>query len=136
MNLWETIRQCRVFVWSKGPYLLAALMLGAGFGVQGGEAWAAQEETKKAATQQVGGLLFDVDEGVKIEQGPGGSVYLKSNRETMEQKFKDIEQRFEALEGRVKTLETALKPPASASEKESAEDSKDVKSGGRRVLIT
>ncbi len=61
---------------------------------------------KKVSSQQVGGLLFDVDEGVEIEQGPGGSVYLKSNREFMKNKFEYIETRLNDLEARVQKLES------------------------------
>jgi hypothetical protein len=81
-------------------------------------------DTKKATTQNVGGLLFDVDEGVKVEQGPGGSVYVKSNREYMQQKFEEIDQRLSSLEERLARLE--LKETAKNS---AGED-------GRKVLIT
>ena len=120
-----TIWGLMLFAWNKFSFIAVILIAGiASPGILSGA-----EETKKSSTQQVGGLLFDVDEGVKIEQGPGGSVYLKSNREHMEQKFKEIDQRFENLESRVKKLEAAA---ASGSKKEDSEGSP----GGRRVLIT
>ena len=69
----------------------------------------AEEESKsKSSTQKVGGLLFDVDEGVKVEQGPGGSVYVKSNKEYMQQKLEEIEMRLQSLDERVTELETLL----------------------------
>ena len=69
---------------------------------------AADDKTKTATTQQVGGLLFDVDEGVKIEQGPGGSVYLKSNKEYMQEKLKSIDEKLEELGKRLDRVESAL----------------------------
>lgn len=82
-------------------------------------------QTKKTTTQRVGGLLFDVDEGVKVEQGAGGSVYVKSNREYMQEKFSDMERKFQDLEGRVTALETKQKK-TSADEKSSKDDSRQV----------
>ena len=69
---------------------------------------AAEDEvrTKKATTQSVGGLLFDVDEGVKVEQGAGGSVYVKSNREYMQEKFSELDRKLQGLDQRVTELET------------------------------
>lgn len=73
---------------------------------------AAQEDeddtTQKYTTRQVGGLLFDTDEGVAVEQGPGGSVYVKSNREYMQKKFKEIDKHFETLESRIASLESEI----------------------------
>jgi hypothetical protein len=68
----------------------------------------AEEErpAKKATTQNVGGLLFDVDEGVKVEQGPGGSVYMKSNREFMQEKFAEIDRKLSDFEKRIAQLES------------------------------
>lgn len=86
-----------------------------------------EAETKKAAAQQVGGLLFDMDEGVKIEQGPGGSVYVKSNREYMQQKFAEIESRLTGLEERMDKLEkSAVKELAGEA---------DAEDPGRKVLM-
>ena len=70
--------------------------------------FAADDKTKNATTQQIGGLLFDVDEGVKVEQGPGGSVYVKSNREEMQEKFKAIDSRLETIEKRTEDVEKDL----------------------------
>ena len=67
------------------------------------------ETDKRVTTQQVGGLLFDVDEGVKIEKGSGGSVYVKSNKEYMQNKFESIEQKLDELEERLSKLEDAKK---------------------------
>ncbi len=86
-----------------------------------------EAETKKAAAQQVGGLLFDMDEGVKIEQGPGGSVYVKSNREYMQQKFAEIENRLTGLEERMDKLEKAAE--------QKLEDAADAEESGRKVLM-
>lgn len=89
-----------------------------------------KEQNQKTSTQQIGGLLFDVDEGVKVEQGPGGSVYVKSNREFMQQKFASIEARLAAIDNRLSKLEefvgTASPSPAPSSD--SAQ--------GRKVLVT
>lgn len=62
-------------------------------------------EESKSTVQKVGGLLFDVDEGVKVEQGPGGSVYLRSNKEYMNEKLTEIDTRLEDIEKRLKNLE-------------------------------
>jgi hypothetical protein len=62
-------------------------------------------EEKKSTVQNVGGLLFEFDEGVEIEKGGGGSVYVKSNREYMEKKFKEIDARFTDLEQRLERIE-------------------------------
>lgn len=70
--------------------------------------WAEDTDAKKSTTQQVGGLLFDVDEGVKVEQGPGGSVYMKSNKEYMQQKFNEIDKQFKDLEQRITVLESQV----------------------------
>lgn len=91
--------------------------------------------SKKNSTQQIGGLLFDMDEGAKIEQGPGGSVYVKSNKEYMQQKFADIETRLNSSEARISELENKLKslagPGVKAAQEESPQDS-----SGRQVLIS
>lgn len=95
------------------------------------------DKTKSSSTQQVGGLLFDVDEGVKIEQGPGGSVYLRSNREAMEEKFKSIEARFAQVDERLARLEEAvakLDPETAKAGKKS--DSNETAGDSGRVLIT
>ena len=91
------------------------------------KAWAAENKdavAKGAIPQNVGGLLFDVDEGVRVEQGPGGSVYVKSNRKFMEEKFSQIDERLHSLEERVGELESVKKRKTSASvlpeEKENA----------------
>jgi hypothetical protein len=52
---------------------------------------------EKSAPKNIGGLLFDVDEGVEIQKGVGGSVYVKSNREYMQQKFREIEARLQLI---------------------------------------
>jgi hypothetical protein len=98
--------------------MLTCVMSAPGFGEE-------PEETsvKKTTTQNVGGLLFDVDEGVKVEQGPGGSVYLKSNREFMQEKFSEIERKLEQLHLRLVRLETgkaALPSPLPAEENKDA----------------
>ena len=93
--------------------------------------WAASEETpaKKTATQNIGGLLFDVDEGVKVEQGPGGSVYMKSNREFMQEKFAEIDRKLSDFENRIAKLE-------SKKNSKKAESEKAEKDEGRQVLIS
>lgn len=98
---------------------------------------AAEQKTdnsaKKVATQNIGGLLFEVDEGVKVEQGPGGSVYMKSNKEFMQEKFSQIEQKFADLESRIVKLEAKS---AASSPLPSASPSSSAESENRRVLIT
>jgi hypothetical protein len=64
-----------------------------------------QPDVKKNTVKNIGGLLFDVDEGVDVEKGPGGSVYVKSNKDYMQKKFTEIEQRFNSMEMRVAALE-------------------------------
>ena len=91
--------------------------------------------SKKNSTQQVGGLLFDMDDGAKIEKGPGGSVYIKSNKEYMQQKFSDTESRLTQLEERVTELENKLKSPGGADKKNSSEKTVE-ESSGRKVLIS
>ena len=110
---------------------------------------------QKYTSRQVGGLLFDMDEGVAVEEGPGGSVYVKSNREYMQKKFKEIDKRFEALESRVASLESQwtekrenkrkglglTAPESSEAEKKSGEKSEEDEKAtgeilGRRVLST
>ena len=88
---------------------------------------AAEEEvrTKKTTTQSVGGLLFDVDEGVKVEQGAGGSVYVKSNREYMQEKFAALDQKIKGLEERVALLESH-QTKTKTQEKAAKEDSRQV----------
>lgn len=91
--------------------------------------------TKKVSAQQVGGLLFDVDEGVDIQKGPGGSVYLKSNREFMKNTLESLESRIQTLEEKVKKLESGktVKP---AETKSSAGTSSDTESSSKtRVLV-
>lgn len=99
------------------------------------------EKTKKSTTQQIGGLLFDVDEGVKLEQGAGGSVYMKSNKEYMQEKITDIETRLTQLEtkagdfeSRIEKLEIKNDPEAAQKVKESMPASESDES--RRVLVT
>ena len=91
--------------------------------------------SKKTATQQVGGLLFDMDEGAKIEQGPGGSVYVKSNKEYMQQKFADMDSRMTAMEIRITDLENKLKSLSSTDKKGSSENSSQ-ETSGRQVLVS
>lgn len=91
--------------------------------------------SKKNSTQQIGGLLFDMDEGAKIEQGPGGSVYVKSNKEYMQQKFSEIETQLSSLEARTTELENKLKALAGGPEK-SSEETPGKDSSGRQVLIS
>ena len=79
--------------------------------------------------------MFDVDEGAKIEKGPGGSVYVKSNREYMQQKFSDIENKLAALEARTTELENKLKSLA-GSEKKSASDTQGNENAGKKVLVS
>lgn len=105
--------------------------------------FASEDKTKNATTQQVGGLLFDVDEGVKIEHGPGGSVYLKSNREYMQDKFKGVDEKMEALEKRLDSLEKAFAAekknnPVAVAEAEGASPAPASNNGGsgKRVLVT
>ena len=86
------------------------------------------EVAKSSSVQNVGGLLFEVDEGVKIEKGGGGSVYVKSNREEMQQKFREIEKRFESIENRLLEIENSL-PKKEKSSSASAD-------AARRVLAT
>lgn len=68
---------------------------------------ASDDEKPELSTlpRQVGGLLFDYDEGVDIEQGPGGSVYVKSNRDYIQKKFREIAERFDEMEARLTVLE-------------------------------
>lgn len=87
--------------------------------------------TQKTAAKQVGGLLFDVDEGVKIEQGPGGSVYMKSNRDFMQEKFQDIDRRLADLEKRIGSLESKTNSAALAAD---GTTEKGPASANRRVL--
>ncbi len=115
-------------------YLIAFFCM-AGTPFMGPKAFAADssasdDKTQNSATQQVGGLLFDVDEGVKVEQGPGGSVYVKSNRETMQEKFKEIEHRLSTLEERVNQLESGASGKSKKSSSGSPEDA------GRHVYVT
>ncbi len=95
--------------------------------------YAEDEKAKRTSTQQVGGLLFDVDEGVKIEQGPGGSVYMKSNKEFMQQRLDEIDQKILNLDARLAAIERALESVGKPNEiilPSSAE--KD----SRKVLVT
>ncbi len=94
-------------------------------------AFSAEEQNKKSSTQQIGGLLFDVDEGVKVEQGPGGSVYMKSNREYMQSKFNEIEERFKDLEQRISLLEAQS---GSQGGKTVSEPAPPADNSGRKVL--
>ena len=88
-----------------------------------------ESDSKKGTTQNVGGLLFDVDEGVKVEQGPGGSVYVKSNREYMQGKFDEIDQKIADFEKRIALLESDPKKPGTNS-------SDSEKQEGRQVLVS
>ena len=97
--------------------------------------YAEEGKPKNASTQQVGGLLFDVDEGVKVEKGGGGSVYIKSNREYMEEKFKEIDGRLETLEKRVDKLEAGSRNMGKSTDKKSAQENTEDNSG-KRVLVT
>ena len=74
-----------------------------------------KDTSEKYTKQNVGGLLFDVDEGVKIQKGPGGSVYVESNREFMQRKFKEMDAKFDTLEKRVAKLESVLLPKEKSS---------------------
>lgn len=89
------------------------------------------QDAKKSATQQIGGLLFDVDEGVKVEKGPGASVYVKSNREYMQEKFLEIDKHFKDLEQRISLLELQ-----SGVKKEKESKAEETDSSGRRVLMS
>ncbi len=93
--------------------------------------FSAEDKNKNSSTQQVGGLLFDVDEGVKIEHGPGGSVYVKSNREYMQEKFKSLDGKIALIEQRLDRLESA----AAAKSKKETEDAASAESA-KRVLVT
>ena len=87
--------------------------------------------SKKKTIQQVGGLYFDVDEGVKIEQGSGGSVYMKSNRDFMQSKFEQIDNRFASIEDRLSRVESQFKEKTkSSASSASSEDSEE-----RKVLV-
>ena len=88
--------------------------------------WAANQDSSssKSTTQKIGGLLFDVDEGVKVEQGSGGSVYVKSNKEYMQQKLKEIDARLQDLEERVTKVEGRLKSAETEKNKEAGESRK------------
>ena len=66
-------------------------------------------KSKPPTVQKVSGLLFDMDEGVKIEEGAGGSVYVHSNREAVSSRFRDIEYRLEKVEKRLDRYERDLK---------------------------
>ncbi len=112
-----------------------ALALGAMFATSLFAATEAAEERRKASTQQIGGLLFDVDEGVKVEQGPGGSVYMKSNREFMQDQFKEMDKRLENLEDRVGELESILEDEIKMKKETEAKalEAKSAKEG-KRVL--
>ena len=92
-----------------------------------------EPKSVSSAPKKIGGLLFDFDEGVEIEEGPGGSVYVRSNREYMQKKFKEIENRFHALENRVANLESKV-PSAGGSQDTKQEESQDGAPLGPRVL--
>mgnify|MGYP002374848406 CR=1 FL=1 len=94
--------------------------------------WTADSGSKKTV-QKVGGLLFDVDDGVKIEEGSGGSVYMHSNREFMQSKFDSIETRFSELESRVQRLEKQLKEAKPGESTLTAENPQSPE--GRKVLV-
>ena len=89
-----------------------------------------ESQAKKSVVQNVGGLLFDVDEGVKIEQGSGGSVYLKSNREAVQARFESIESRLDELEKRMQEIESLQEAAPSQDEQPEGETS------SKRVFIT
>lgn len=97
--------------------------------------FASDDKTKNSTTQQVGGLLFDVDEGVKIEHGPGGSVYLKSNREYMQEKLKSMDGKIEALEKRINRLESTLAREKSGVVKSGSTKTSDEKNEGQENLL-
>lgn len=90
-------------------------------------AYSEEDKTKNATTQQIGGLLFDVDEGVKVEQGPGGSVYVKSNREYMQEKFESIERKLFDFEERLQKLEGTAQETGESIKREGEE---------RKVLVS
>ena len=95
----------------------------------------AEDKTHKSSVQNVGGILFDVDEGVKVEEGPGGSVYVKSNREVMEQKFKKINRELEELSERLGKLEAVVfKDQTKPEAKKQA--AREGEGANRRVLAT
>ena len=94
----------------------------------------ADDKTKNSSTQHVGGLLFDMDEGVKVEQGPGGSVYVKSNREYMQEKFKSLDEKIENIEKRLLLLEAQSGKGKPASGAASSAPAKA--ESGNRVLVT
>lgn len=103
------------------------------------------EEEEYVTPTEVGGLKFDMDEGVKIRQGPGGSVYVESNREYMQRKFRRYERTFEDHDARIEKLETLVRLMAADSEneeiKEILEPEIEASSGeepaeGVRVLAT
>lgn len=96
----------------------------------------AEADTKKSSPQQVGGLLFDMDEGAEIEQGPGGSVYVKSNREYLQKKFADIETRLLELEQRTAALENKLRALGDDGSEEKKEAANSNSNSGRTVLIS
>ncbi len=93
---------------------------------------------KSTTTQQIGGLLFDVDEGVKVEQGPGGSVYMKSNKEFMQERLSRIDQELLDLDQRVQAVEAKLAriefkdDPAAKNSAVPAQSNEE----NRRVLVT
>lgn len=90
-----------------------------------------EEEAEQASgPKQIGGLLFDFDEGVEIKKGPGGSVYVESNREFMQNKFRTIDSRFEELEKRIEHLESFIDDDEPLIEDEKTQNE------GRRVLAT
>ena len=98
--------------------------------------WAAEKDedagvTKQSSVQNVGGLLFDVDEGVKIEKGAGGSVYVKSNRDEMQQKFDEINRRLDSLDDRLAVIEKKFEPEKKSN---TGPASAEKTAAGRRVL--
>lgn len=90
-----------------------------------------EDEQEKSSVVQVGGLLFDMDEGVKIEQGGGGSVYVQSNREYMQNKFRDIEMKFEEIDDRLTKIEKKLAIEEIPLDEESAKEQTPEPAGGR-----
>ncbi len=105
MRKGSILKSLNFFIKGGGVSLLAVLSI---LLCHAPQLMAAEEDvrTKKTTTQSVGGLLFDVDEGVKVEQGAGGSVYVKSNREYMQEKFAALDRKLQGLEERVTALES------------------------------
>lgn len=101
---------------------------------------ASEDVQEDSSPQNIGGLLFDFDEGVAIEEGPGGSVYVKSNKEFMKKKFREIDRKLADLESRLQTLEEKALDELVKSDNGETEQASKVSIGataeGRRVLST